>query len=163
MSATTDYNEMCPLFDWQYNSAGVVFPFTLPTKITLAAAASTDYLTAFKLGGKFRLISADAYACTDQAEAALKSNVASTEPVIGIAYGTSGLASAGAGTEIVVITCDGAGTLGKKWAGTTTATTLATTSELWVYIKTAAVAATTANLLGAARIVLWLASMNSPA
>jgi hypothetical protein len=168
MSLGADFNNACPLFDYA-NGGGVLFPYypmslaqaaSNAAYINLDATASTIFAR-IKLPMKSRLITCEAFACSD--DQGTKGAAATTEPIIGISYGTADLASVDAGTSIAVITCDATGAIGKRWAGTTTETTIETTEEVIVHLKTAASSGTSANQDGGAVPVLWFASVNSPA
>ena len=168
MSTGSDFNVLCPLFDFN-NGGGVLFPYF---PMDLGQAASN--LTYIDLDGsasgiharvrfpmEVQLITCEAFATSNAT--ALKDATASTEPEIGIVFGTSPLASVDAGTSIAIITCTGTGDIGAKWAGTTTATNVASTQELIIHLKTASVSATSANTEGGAVPVLWFAATNAPA
>jgi len=166
MALTTNYDKFCPLFDFA-NSGGVLMPY-FPMSLGQAAGNGkyVDFDTAsvvfarVRIPQATRLITCEAFAVSDAN--ALKGASASTEPVIGIVYGTSPLASIDAGTSIAVITCNATGDIGVRWQGTTTETTLATTDEIIIALKTAAASGTSANIDGAAVPVLWFANINSP-
>jgi hypothetical protein len=165
MSSSSDYDKLCPLFNWNTKSNGVLFPFPVHCGetgyIDLDSADLSTVLGSFELPFKARLVTAVADATSDGQ--GWKAAAASTEPVLGIVYGTNPLATAGAGTSIGVITCDGAAATGSvKWNGTTTATTLTAGQEVGVYLKTAGSSATSANADGGARVVLWFAVTNAP-
>jgi len=168
MALATTYDDLCPLFDFS-NSGGVLFPYfpmdlgqaaSNLTYIDLDGTASVIHARV-RLPMASRLITCEAFAVSNAT--ALKGATASTEPVIGINIGTYPLASIDAGTEISTITCDATGAIGKKWAGSTTETDVATTQELIVHLKTASSSATSANTEGGAVPVLWFAAVNSTA
>lgn len=168
MALNRDYNKACPIFDWEYKDAGVLFPY-FPLAlgqadgnaryIDLDATASGIYAR-FRLPMKVRFLTCEAFACSDNQ--GLKAAAASTEAVLAINYGTASLASIDAGTQIAVITCSATGAIGKRWAGTSTPTTIETTHELIVHLKTAASSATSNKTYGGAIPVLWFALCNSP-
>ncbi len=166
MALGTDYDKLCPLFDFN-NSGGVLFPY-FPMSlghqasnlvyINLDGADNSTILGHVKFPFDVRLITCQATAVSD--DQGTKGAAASTEPVIGIAYGTAPLASAEAGTSCGVITCDLTGDIGKFWEGTTTPVTLSSAQEVVVYLKTTGVSATSANVDGGAVPVLWFAVVN---
>jgi hypothetical protein len=167
MASSTEYQKQCPIFNWETKNNGVLFPYfpmalgqaasNLPY-VDLDATASTIHARV-RFPMKVRFMTCEAFACSD--DAATKGGAASAEPVIGIVYGTAGLASVDAGTSIAVITCDGTGDVGTKWSGTTTETTIETTQELIVHLKTAAASATSANQDGGASVIMWFAVVNA--
>lgn len=167
MALGTDLNNLCPLFDFG-NSGGVLFPYYPMllgqsdgnAKFIDLDGTSNAIHARVRVPFPSKLITCEAFAVSDAS--ATKAAAATTEPIVGIVYGTYPLGSAGAGTSIGVITCDLTGDVGHKWAGTTTATEIATTEEVMVYLKTAAVSATTANQSGGSVPVLWFAQVNSP-
>lgn len=168
MSLGTDYDGLCPLFDFD-NGGGVLFPY-YPMALGQAASnlgyidldGSASVIHArVRVPMPSRLITCEAFACSDTT--ATKAATATAEPVLGVVIGTYPLASIDAGTSIAVISCTGTGDVGVKWAGTTTATDVATTQELIVHLKTAAASTTSANQDGGAVPVLWFAAVNSPA
>ena len=168
MSLGSNYNTYDPLFDFA-NNGGVLFPyFPLSLGQTDANASFIDFsVTASDLYAiisfpmRVRLVTCEAFAVSDSQ--ATKSAACTVEPVIGIGYGTADLTTAGPGTEIAEITCDLTGDIGKRWAGTTTATTISTDCQLSVYLKTAAATSSTSTLAdGGCVPVLWFAVVNSP-
>lgn len=168
MSLGSDYKDVCPVFDFRAGG-GVLFPY-FPLALGQAAgnaafinldATASAIFGRVRLPFKARLITCQAFAVSD--DQGLKGAAASTEPVLGLVYGTAPLASIDAGTSIAVITCDATGDIGHVWTGTTTPTDLATTQEVIVHLKTAAASATSANQYGGAVPVLWFAIANSPA
>jgi len=169
MASQNDYDKQCPLFNFSTRSNGVLFPYfpmslgqaaSNLTYINFDGSASTIHARV-RFPMKVRLITCEAFGVSD--DVATKGGAASTEPVIGLVYGTAGLASIDAGTSIAVITCDATGAVGKVWAGTTTPTTIETTQEIIVHLKTAAASGTSANIDGGAVPVLWFAVVNAPA
>lgn len=163
------YDKKCGLFDPINRAHGVMFPY-FPMSLGQASnAASTIDLDGsasviharVKLPFTAYLVTCEAFAVSD--DQGLKTGAASAEPVIGIVYGTDGLASIDAGTSIAAISCTGAGTIGTTWAGTTTPTVIEPTDEIIVHLKTAAASATSAFQDGGAVPVLWFAQLNSPA
>lgn len=169
MAHKNDYDKSCPLFDFNNASGGVLFPYyplqlgqgaSNASTIDLDGSASAIFAR-ITFPMKVRLITCQAFAVSDAQ--GLKAAAASTEPVLALCYGTDGLASIDAGTEIATITCSGAGAIGTTWSGTTTATTIETTEELILHLKTAAASGTSANQDGGATVVLWFAVVNSPA
>jgi hypothetical protein len=174
MALGRDYDKSCPIFNFSTRDAGVMFPFVL-TSANNALASGGDYINldgsdasaavaAFKLPFKARVVTCQAYAVPD--DQGSKAAAATTEPIITIAYtAATTLTTVDSATAIAVITCDGAGAMGAVWtpgAGTT-ATTLEEGYWLAAYLTTAAVAATSANKDGGARVVVWLAQANAPA
>jgi len=168
MALKRDFHKACPIFDWEYRDAGVLFPY-----YPLALGQSDGQAQYIDLDGsasaiharirfpmKVRLITCEAFAVSDGQ--GLKAAAATTEPVIALAYGTAALASIDAGTSIAVLTCSGSGAIGDRWTGTTTPTTIETTQELIVHLKTAASSGTSANQDGGAVPVLWFAVTNAP-
>jgi hypothetical protein len=172
MALGRDYDKACPIFNFSTRDAGVIFPFVLTSigsattplpYINLDGSDLSTVLARFKVPFKCRVITCQAYACSDDQGA--KSAAASAEPIITIGYGTSVLGSGEASTTIAIITCDGAGTFGTVWtpgAGTTQVT-LEETHEVVAYLTTAAASATSAKQDGGARVVLWIAQANAPA
>jgi len=163
------YDKKCGLFDPINRAHGVMFPY-----FPLSLGQGADAASTIDLDGSASAVFArinlpfTAYLLTCQAFAVsdaqgLKIGAASAEPVIGIVYGTDGLASIDAGTSIGVISCTGAGPIGKTWAGTTTPTVIEPTDEIIVHLKTAAASATSNLQDGGAVPVLWFAQLNSPA
>jgi len=164
-----DYHKMCPIFNWDTRLGGVLFPY-----FPLAQLQTADSLQYANLDGSasailarvrfpfpVEFITCDAIACSD--DQGVKSAAATAEPVLHMTYGTAGLASIDAGTEIAVITCEGAGAIGKVWAGTTTKARISTTQEIIVALKTAAATSSTSTCQdGGAVIRMWLAQINSP-
>ena len=172
MALGRDYDKACPIFNFSTRDAGVIFPFVLTDIasattqipfIDLDGADLSTVLARFKLPMKCRLITCQAYACSDANGA--KTAAASAEPIITIGYGTSPLGSGEAATTLAIITCDGAGAFGSVWSpgAGTTQVTLEAAQEIVAYLTTAAASATSANQDGGARIVLWLAQANAPA
>lgn len=172
MALGRDYDKACPIFNFSTRDAGVIFPFVLTdiasatTQIPFINLDGSDLsvvLARFKLPMKCRLITCQAYACSDDQGA--KAAAASAEPIITIGYGTAPLGSGEAATTIAIITCDGAGAFGSVWSpgAGTTQVTLEAGQEIVAYLTTAAASATSANQDGGARIVLWLAQANAPA
>ncbi len=165
MASDSPYDSSSPLFNYA-DGKGVLFPFelcmhTADNYIDLDGADTSTILGTFVAPYDCALITAQAYACVDGQGA--KAAAASTEPVIGLAYGTNPLATAAAGTSCGVITCDGAGAACKKWAGTTDQTAISEGQEISAYLKTAAASATSGNQDGGAKVKLWIAIRNSPA
>ena len=168
MALNTEFQNQSPIFNWETRDGGVLFPYypmslgqaaSNAAYINFDATASTLYARV-RLPMKARLMTCEVFAVSD--DQGVKGAAASTEPVIAVNYGTAGLASIDAGTEIALITCDGSGAIGDKWNGTTTQTTIETTQELLVHLKTAAVSATSANKDGGGVPVLWFAYVNAP-
>jgi hypothetical protein len=175
MALGRDYDKACPIFNFSTRDAGVIFPVTL-TDFNSTGAQALDYvnldgadtstvLFRFKLPMKMRLITCQAYAIADDGGA--KSGAATTEPIIGISYGTAPLGSAAdTGTSLALITCSGAGAYGVVWVpgGGTTQVTLEAGQEIVAYLNTAAAGDSTSTLYdGGAKVVLWFAQANSPA
>ena len=165
MSLKNDYNNLCPIFNWNTKSGGVLFPFFVqPTSadyVDLDGADTSTILGSFVAPAKCRLLTAQCYAVADGQGS--KAAAASTEAIVGLVYGTNTpLATAGAGTSCGVITCDGAGAVGKVWSGTTDETTISAAQEVAVYLKQAAASATSANQDGGVKVVLWFAIANAP-
>jgi hypothetical protein len=167
MTLATDYDKLCPIFNWSTKDGGVLFPFTIHPMaldyVDFDGADLSTILGSFVAPFKCRLITAQVMAVNDATGA--KSGAATAEPVIGIVYGTnSPLATAAAGTSCGVITCDGAGAVGKMWSGTTDKTTIAEGQEVAIYLKTAAATSSTSTLQdGGGVVTLWFAHANSPA
>ena len=168
MALGRDYDKLCPIFNWNTRSGGVLFPYfpmslgqaaSNAAYIDLDASASTIFARV-RFPMRVRFLTCEAFACSD--DQGVKTGAASTEPVIAINYGTASLASVDAGTEIATITCDASGGIGDRWAGTTTATTIETTQELIVHLKTAASSSTSNLTYGGAVPVLWFALINTP-
>ena len=168
MSLPTDYDKLCPIFNWNTKDGGVLFPYVVQLAnvvnqnwVELDNADISTILGSFVAPFKCRLITAQAVAVPDATGA--KAAAATTEGVIGLVYGTNTpLATCDAGTSCGVITCDGAGTVGKIWSGTTDETTIAAAQEVGVYLKTQCESATSANTQGGAIVVLWFAHVNAP-
>lgn len=171
MALGRDYDRMCPIFNWNTRAGGVLFPYyplalgqiaSNAPFINFDGADTSSILARCRFPMRVRLITCEVYPVSD--DQGLKTGAATAEPIIAVAYGTIGLASAGAGTDIAVITCDGSGALSDHWAGTTTATTIETTQELAVYLKQAAATSGASGLAdGGGSVVLWLALANAPA
>ena len=166
MTLATDYDKLCPIFNWNTKDGGVLFPFAVTPSvldyIDLDGADVSNILGSFVAPFKCRLITVQAYAVANAT--GVKAAAASTEPVVGIVYGTNTpLASSGAGTSCALITCDGAGAVGKVWNGTTTKTTITAGQEVGVWLHTASSSSTSANTIGGAKVVLWFALANAPA
>lgn len=161
-----DYKDVCPVFNW--DKGGVLFPyFPLAQQQTASNlqyanldGSASAILARVKFPFPVEFITCDAIAVSD--DGGVKAAAASAEPVLHMVYGTAGLASIDAGTEIALISCTGAGAIGKVWAGTTTKTRLETTEEIIVALKTAAASGTSGNQDGGAVIRMWLAQINSP-
>jgi hypothetical protein len=174
MALGRDYDKACPIFNFSTRDAGVIFPFVLTSigsattplpYIDFSGSDNSVVLARFRLPFKARVITCQAYACSDDVQ--LKSAAASTEPIITIGYGAFADIgpSAVATANIAIITCDGAGTFGTVWtpgAGTTQVT-LAEGQEIVAYLTTTAASATSAKMDGGARVVLWIAQANAPA
>jgi hypothetical protein len=172
MALGRDYDKACPIFNFSTKDAGVIFPFVLTNiasattqipYINLDGSDNSTVLARVLVPFRCRVITCQAYACSDDQGA--KAAAATTEPIVTIGYGTSPLGSGEAATTIATITCDGAGAFGAVWtpgAGTTQVT-LEATQEIVAYLTTSAVAATSANKDGGARIVVWVAQANAPA
>jgi hypothetical protein len=172
MALGRDYDKACPIFNFSTRDAGVIFPFVLTALgsattpipfIDLDGADLSTVLARFKVPFRCRVITCQAYACSDAN--AVKSAAASAEPIITIGYGTSVLGSGEAATTIAIITCDGSGAFGTVWvpgAGTTQVT-LEETHEVVAYLTTQAASATSTKADGGARVVLWVAQANAPA
>ena len=167
MTLGSDYDKLCPIFNFSSKDGGVLFPFTIhPMALDYVDFDGGDLSTilgSFVAPFKCRLITAQVAAVNDGTGA--KSGAATAEPVIGIVYGTnSPLATAAAGTSCGVITCDGAGAVGKVWGGTTDPTTIAEGQEVAIYLKTAAATSSTSTLQdGGGVVTLWFAMANAPA
>lgn len=166
MTLGTDYDKLCPIFNWNTKDGGVLFPFTVaPTSlryVDLDGADLSTILGSFVAPFKCRLITAQAMAVAD--DQGSKTAAATAEPVVGLVYGTNTpLATSEAGTSCGVITCDGAGAVGKEWPGTTDPTTIEEGQEVGVYLKTAAAATTSGAQDGGAIVTLWFAMANAPA
>lgn len=170
MSLATDYDKLCPIFNWNTKDGGVLFPFTIHPMdkdyIDFDGDVSTELLLlgSFVAPFKCRLVTTQVIAVVDDSTNA-KSGAATAEPVIGIVYGTNTpMATAAAGTSCGVITCDGAGAVGKVWGGTTDLTTITEGQEVAVYLKTAAATSSTSTLQdGGGVVTLWFAMANAPA
>lgn len=164
MPLGSDYNKLDKKFDPNYSGGGVIFPFTIPAVLDFDTA-STNCLGDYSFPFKVRLITAQAWC-------AAAFTTASVNPIIGIAIGTSGVASAGLATEVATITATSPGELSSasaeatttKWNGSTTATDIETTQSIWVYLKTAAAKGSYPSTAedGSAQVVLWLAVLNGP-
>ena len=166
MTLATDYDKLCPIFNWNTKDGGVLFPFTIhPLALDYVDFDGADLsaiLGSFVAPFKCRLITAQVTAVNDANGA--KAGAATAEPVIGIVYGTNTpLATSEVGTSCGVITCDGAGAVGKVWGGTTDATTITEGQEVAVYLKTAGAATDTTMQDGGGVVTLWFAHANSPA
>ena len=167
MTLGSDYDRLCPIFNWNTKDGGVLFPFTIAPGalkyVDFAGADLSTILGSFVAPFKCRLITAQVAAVENAA--GLKTGAATAEPVIGIVYGTnSPLATSEAGTSCGVITCDGAGAVGKVWAGTTTPTTITEGQEVAVYLKTTAATSGASGLAdGGGVVTLWFAHTNAPA
>lgn len=167
MTLSTDYDKLCPIFNWSSKDGGVLFPFRIrPTALDYVdfdGGDTSTILGSFVAPCKCRLLTAQVMACNDATGA--KSGAATAEPVIGIVYGTnSPIATAAAGTSCGVITCDGAGAVGKVWNGTTDKTTITAGQEVAIYLKTAAATSSTSTLQdGGGVVTLWFAQVNAPA
>ena len=166
MGLASDFNALCPLFDFN-NSGGVLFPYfmtvsdtALNNRIDLDHANLSLCFGKAKFGWDVRLVTVEAFACSDGA--AVKSATATAEAVISFRYGSS-VTTIDDGTEFAVITCDGSGPVGKRWGGTTTATTISSGQEIAVFLKQAAATSSTSTCQdGAAQVVLWFAVVNAP-
>ena len=169
MSLGSNYNTYDPLFDFN-NNGGVLFPY-FPMSLGQGEAAvsyidfsgsASDVFAFISFPMRVRLVTCEAFAVSDGQ--ATKSAACTVEPIIGIGYATADLTTAAPGTEIAEITCDLTGDIGKRWAGTTTATTISTDCQLSIYLKTAAATSSTSTLAdGGCVPVLWFAVVNSPA
>ena len=169
MALGSDFNALCPIFDFN-NGGGVLFPYfpmslaqtdsNLPY-VDLDGASLSATLARIRLPMVARLVTCEAFAVSD--DAGLKGATCSVEPVIGIVFGTYPLASVGLGTSIGVITCEFSGDIGHKWAGTTTVTEIATTEEIIIYLKTAALGTASGHQDGGAVPILWFAAVNGTA
>ena len=100
MSLENDYDKLCPIFNWNTKDGGVLFPFAIQPMaldyIDLDGADTSTVLGSFVAPAKCRLITIQAYAVNNATGA--KAAAASTEPVIGVMYGTnSPLATAAVG------------------------------------------------------------------
>lgn len=167
MPMANDYNEAHPIFNWEARG-GLLYPYfplsdgqqaSNRANIDLDGSASV-ILARIRFPFPIWLMTCDAFAVADANGA--KTAAASTEPIIHMTYGPDGLASIEAGTEIVLITCDGAGAVGKDWKGTTTPTRIDVTDEIILALKTAASSATSSKADGAAVVRMWIAQINSP-
>lgn len=163
-----DFDRQLPIFNWR-DDGGVLFPyFPLQQQQTASNLQYANFdgsasaiLARVTFPFPVWLVTCDAIAVSD--DQGVKSATATAEPVLHMTYGTDGLASIQAGTEIVLITCGGAGAIGKNWAGTTTPTRIETTEEIIVALKTAALTSSTSTCQdGGATIRMWLAQINSP-
>lgn len=170
MALGRDYDKACPLFNFSTRDGGVMFPFVLTGAagaldyVDLDGADASTAVAAFKLPFKARVITCQAYAVPDGQGS--KAAAASTEPVITIAYtAATTLTTVDSATALALITCSGAGAIGAVWTpgDGTTATTLEEGYWIAAYMTTAAVSATSANVDGGAKIVIWLAQANAPA
>ena len=172
MALPSNYDTLNDLFDWK-QGAGVLFPY-FPMDLGQAAsnlayidfdgtASAVHARISFPM--RVRLVTCEAVSVSDAT--AIKGGACTTaEPIIGITYGVAPLASMAHAnaTEIGLITCDGAGVIGKRWKGTTTPTTISTTHEVVVWLKTAAEHnAASANMDGGCVPILWFAVVNAPA
>lgn len=175
MSLSADYNNLCPLFDFS-NSGGVVFPFVVPATDTTTAvtwggtidfdgADTSAILCRFKPIMDMRIISCEIMAAEDT-DGNTKTGTSSVEPVISFVYGTSPLASGGAGTALAAVTCTLTGDAGTVWGpGTsTTATTISSTQEIAVYLSTASAEGSypSGRSHGAGIPIVWFAHVNAP-
>lgn len=161
------YSTKCPLFDRTYRGGGVMFPY-FPMALG-AAASNLAYIdldgSASTIQSRVRvpftcmLVTCEAFGVSDGAGA--PNGLASVKAVIGVNYGTAGLASIDAGTEIATITCSMAG-VGLRSAGSTTETIITPAQELIVHLKTAATGTASADVDGGAAPVLWFAQLNAP-
>lgn len=166
MADYTHYRDLCPLFDERNAGSGVIHPFYVPgpanaTSTGLDLDSSDDITVKFPF--KIRLVTCTAIAVADAQ--GLKTGAASTEPILAVTYAASASAtwnSAGDGTEIALITCDGTGDYGKVWTGTTTATDIEAMAPIGVYVKTAGSSATSGNIDGLAMVILWYSQLSGP-
>ena len=169
MALANDYNTLCPMFDFN-NSGGVLFPYHIKLsdsthldRVNLDASADVDAKTPLgkaKFGWDVRLITCEAYACSD--DQGLKGAACTVEAVLSLRYAAT-MATLDDGTEFAVITCVGTGDVGDRWAGTTTATTISSGQEIALFLKQGAEGdAASTNQDGAAKVVLWFAVVNAP-
>lgn len=172
MALGRDYDKMCPMANFSTRNGGIIFPFILSaannaladTYIDLDGADASTAVAAMKMPFKGRVITCQAYACPDGQGS--KAAAASTEPVITIAYcASTDLVTVDIATVLAAITCTGAGTMGAVWTASagTTATTIEEGHWLAAYLTTAAVSATSANVDGGAKVIVWIAQANAPA
>jgi hypothetical protein len=167
MASSTEYQKQCPIFNWDTKNNGVLFPY-FPLQLAQAdgnlkyinfdGSASTIHARV-RFPMKVRFMTCQAFACSD--EIGYKTGPATVEPVIGFVHGTAPLASIDAGTSIAILTCDGSGSIGDSWSGTTTETTVNTTEEIIVHLKTAADASVSSRMFGGATVVMWFAVVNA--
>ena len=163
-----DYDKMCPIFNWNTRKGGVIFPY-----FPLQQGQQADQLDYINLDGSasailarvrfpmpVTLLTCDAFAVSD--DQGVKAGASSTEALIHMVKGTYELASIDAGTELVLLTCDLSGPVGKVWGGITTKTKLETTEEIIVALKTAAAGGTSGNEDGGAIVRMWFAMVNAP-
>jgi len=174
MALSSDYQNLCPLFDFN-NSGGVVYPFVVPaTEYTCATTwggtidfdgDSSTILCRIKPIMDMRVISCQVMACEDT-DGLTKTGTCSVEPVVSFVYGTAPLASGAAGTALAAVTCTLTGDLGTVWGpGTsTTATTFSSTQEIAVYLSTAAAEGSypSGRAHGAGLPIIWFAHVNAP-
>lgn len=166
MALGNDFDKLCPLFDAVNGSGGV--PWVYRVRAAQAGhdgfafgSAGTSAEVWFKFPFKVMLFSCCAWAEADAQ--GTKSGTGSTEPVIGISYAASAnatFATAGDGTEIATITCDGTGDRNTVWAGVTTATVIEASAPIAAYIKTASGTASGTSD-GAGVVDLFFYSLNS--
>ena len=176
MALASDYNALCPLFDFG-NSGGVVFPFVIPaadytTRVTWGGAIDLDggdtssIMCRFRPIMDLRVISCQIMSAED-ADGNTKGGTASIEPVITFGYGTAPLASGEESTTINAVTCIATGDAGTVWGpGTsTTPVTISSTQEIVVYLTTAAAEGSwpSSRGHGAGIPIVWFAHVNAPA
>jgi hypothetical protein len=163
-----DFDRQLPIFNWK-DDGGVLFPYFPISQLQTDAnlryanfdASASAVLARVKFPFPVYFVTCDAIAVSD--DQGVKSGAATIEPILHMVYGTAGLVSIDAGTEIALITCDGAGAIGKVWEGTTTPTRVETTEEIIIALKTAAAGDSTSTLYdGGGVIRMWLAQINTP-
>lgn len=172
MSAPTNYDKLCPIFDYA-SSGGVLFPYLMHSQIPGAvnyidfdggvgslATAPLMFIAPFAM----RLITCQAVAVKDDAN--WKSAACSIEPKLVVRHNATVGSSLGTGSLVATITCDLTGDIGTHWTpgSGTTEVELAAGDNLVAYLSTAASKGSGASATqdGGAVVVLWFAAVNTP-
>jgi hypothetical protein len=171
MAATTNYDRMCPIFDYS-NKGGVLFPYVMLSMVPgavdyldfdagagSAATAPMIFIAPFAM----RLITCQCIAVKD--DQGWKGAACTVEPLVVIRHNMTVGGTVGTGSLVATITCDNTGDMGTQWTpgSGTTEVELAAGDNLVAYLSTVAAGdAASTNQDGGAKVVLWFAAVNTP-
>lgn len=171
MSAPTNYDSLCPIFDYN-NQGGVLFPYLMHSAIPgavdyldfdasegSAATAPLMFVAPFAM----RLITCHAVAVKD--DGGWKGAACTVEPILVLRHNMTKGGTMGTGSLVSTITCDATGDMGTHWTpgSGTTEVELAAGDNLVAYLSVIAAGnAASTNQDGGCKVVLWFASVNTP-